>query len=164
MEKDVTVAVALLAGALLQASGIRVVWTRKDDRFLFLTERAEVANEAAADCFVSIHCNAGPAGEGEGYEVWTTPGESGGDRLATCLFEEWRKVFPNRRARMDVSDGDPDKEARFTVLKKTWMPAALFELEFIHRAAGEDWLAEKKNQAAAAKALATGILNYLGKP
>lgn len=162
LEKDIALAVALLCGALLQAAGISVVWTRRTDSYLLLTQRAMIANDAAADCFVSIHCNSAAPGRGEGYEVWTTKGDSQGDRLATCLFRAWRTAFPALRARLDMTDGDPDKESDFTVLRKTRMAAALFELEFIHTARGEAWLRDKKNQVAAAKALAAGILNYLG--
>lgn len=161
-ECEVALAVALMCGGLLQAAGITVVWTRRTDEFLSLTQRADRANDVRADAFVSIHCNSGPAGRGEGYEVWTTPGHTRGDELATCLFDAWRKAFPSRRARMDITDGDPDKEADFTVIRKTRMAAALFELEFIHRPGGEEWLADKTMQAAMAAALASGILTYLG--
>jgi N-acetylmuramoyl-L-alanine amidase len=161
-EADVALAVALMCGGLLQAAGITVVWTRRTDEFLSLTQRADRANDVQADAFVSIHCNSGEPGRGEGYEVWTTPGQTRGDALATCLFEAWRSTFPSRRARMDITDGDPDKEAGFAVIRKTRMAAALFELEFIHTPRGEEWLAHKTMQAAMAAALASGILTFLG--
>jgi N-acetylmuramoyl-L-alanine amidase len=63
---------------------------------------------------------------------------------------------------MDMSDGDPDKEAGFAVLRKTHMMAVLFELEFIHTAAGEAWLRNPANQSASARALAAGVRKHFG--
>jgi N-acetylmuramoyl-L-alanine amidase len=161
-ECDVALAVALLTGALMQAAGITVVWTRRTDEFLSLTQRADRANDAQADAFLSIHCNSGPPGKGKGFEIWTTPGETRGDALATSVFLAWNAAFPGGQVRVDISDGDPDKEANYTVIRKTRMAAALAELEFIHTERGEAWLLDKRNQVAAAKALCAGILTYLG--
>lgn len=161
-ECDIALGVALLTGALLQAAGISVVWTRRTDVFLSLTQRADRANDAQADAFLSIHCNSGEPGKGEGFEIWTTPGETRGDKLATAVFDSWHGTFPDRRVRVDISDGDPDKEADFAVIRKTRMAAALAELEFIHTQRGEAWLLDKRNQGTMAKALASGILTFLG--
>lgn len=163
-ESDIALAVALLTGALLQAAGVSVVWTRKTDFFLSLAKRAEVANDAQADAFLSIHCNSGPPGKGKGFEIWTTPGQTRGDVLATSVFLAWTAAFPGCQVRIDMSDGDPDKEAAFAVLRQTRMAAALAELDFIHTERGESWLSDKSNQVAAAKALSAGILTYLGVP
>lgn len=160
-EKDVVLAVALLTGQLLTAAGVDVFYTRKDDTFLPLHDRAEVANHLATDLFLSIHCNSGPAGQGDGFEVFTTPGETASDPFATALFLAYAEAFPEKRKRVDSRDGDPDKEASFVVLKQTRMPSALFELEFIHTRPGEAWLAAAANQQACAAALAKGVLRHL---
>ncbi|SHK80622.1 N-acetylmuramoyl-L-alanine amidase family protein [Rhodothermus profundi] len=60
-EKDVTLAVALKLGEYLERLlGVRVVYTRKDDRFVGLRERGRIANEAGGKLFISLHCNALP--------------------------------------------------------------------------------------------------------
>ena len=57
-EKDIALAVVLKAGALLEKqSDIEVVYTRKTDVFIGLQQRANLANKAKANLFVSVHCN-----------------------------------------------------------------------------------------------------------
>ncbi|MCU0359279.1 MAG: N-acetylmuramoyl-L-alanine amidase [Bacteroidia bacterium] len=59
-EKEVALAVALRLGELLQEyyKDIKVIYTRTSDVFVDLEERAQIANRAKADLFLSIHCNA----------------------------------------------------------------------------------------------------------
>ncbi len=58
-EKDVTLAVALKLGAMIEKNmkDVKVVYTRKSDRFVELYRRTQIANEADGKLFVSIHCN-----------------------------------------------------------------------------------------------------------
>ena len=57
-EKSINLEVArLVAGSLRQQDSIKVVMTRDDDTFLSLQERANVANRAHGDLFISIHVN-----------------------------------------------------------------------------------------------------------
>ena len=160
-EKDVALSVALLLGANLFPD-CTVVYTRRDDTFLELGKRAMIANDAQADALISIHCNSGPAGSGDGYEVFTTPGLTASDKLATDLFLAYAAEFPEKRKRMDLGDGDSDKEANFTVVRRANMRAALFELEFIHTPVGEHWLRDARNQSRCAKALAAGVRAHFG--
>ncbi len=58
-EKKIVLSVALKTGALLEKEkGVKVVYTRKSDRYITLNGRATIANKAKADLFVSIHCDA----------------------------------------------------------------------------------------------------------
>lgn len=59
-EKDVSLAVALKLGKLLeeQYKDVKVIFTRTTDVFVELEDRAQIANKAKADLFISIHCNA----------------------------------------------------------------------------------------------------------
>jgi len=58
-EKDVALKIVLQIGKLLEKQpNIKIIYTRKTDVFIKLTERAKIANRADADLFVSIHCNA----------------------------------------------------------------------------------------------------------
>lgn len=61
-EKDINLAIALEVGRLLKAncSDVKLVYTRSTDVFIELGRRAEIANKAKADLFVSIHTNALP--------------------------------------------------------------------------------------------------------
>jgi N-acetylmuramoyl-L-alanine amidase len=71
IEKNITLAVALKVGKLLEkGSGIEVVYTRKSDQFIDLIERANIANKADANIFVSIHCNANKNPAADGSETY----------------------------------------------------------------------------------------------
>lgn len=99
-----------------------------------LSERVKRANDYKRDnlndefIYVSIHAN---AGRGHGIEVFTSPGFTRSDIIATIFFEKMSAMFSDVRRRTDMSDGDVDKEARFTVLTKTAMPAILTENFFM---------------------------------
>lgn len=58
-EKDIALKIVLTVGKELEKNeDIKVIYTRKTDKFLELHERAKIANKADADLFVSVHCNA----------------------------------------------------------------------------------------------------------
>ena len=74
-EKDINLAIAMEVGRLLEQNqpDIKVVYTRKTDVFVELGRRAEIANDAKADLFVSIHTNALPknARKAAGVQTYT---------------------------------------------------------------------------------------------
>ncbi|TXD82132.1 N-acetylmuramoyl-L-alanine amidase [Subsaximicrobium wynnwilliamsii] len=78
--------------------------------------------------YLSVHSN---AGGGNGSEIFTSPGDTKSDKIATIFGGEFLREFPTRRLRTDYSDGDLDKESRFYVLTKTNMPAILTENFFM---------------------------------
>lgn len=73
-EKTLTLRYALAFGRMIEQScpDVKVVYTRKTDRFLELWQRADVANNCKADLFVSVHINALPKGHiSRGYQTYT---------------------------------------------------------------------------------------------
>jgi N-acetylmuramoyl-L-alanine amidase len=58
-EKDITLSLALKTGRYIEdkIDGVKVIYTREKDEFIELYKRAEIANKAKADLFISIHCN-----------------------------------------------------------------------------------------------------------
>jgi N-acetylmuramoyl-L-alanine amidase len=72
MEKDLCLDVALRLGKIIQAKlpGADVVYTRSDDTFIPLEERTNIANQAKADLFISIHANSSQDHAARGIETY----------------------------------------------------------------------------------------------
>ena len=72
MEKDLCLDVALRLGKLIQQHlpGAEVVYTRDDDTFVPLERRTEIANEAKADLFLSVHANSSQDRQARGIETY----------------------------------------------------------------------------------------------
>jgi N-acetylmuramoyl-L-alanine amidase len=70
-EKDLVLDVAQRLGRLVQdRMGSEVIFTRSDDTFIPLERRTEIANEAKADLFLSIHANSSPLRSAAGVETY----------------------------------------------------------------------------------------------
>lgn len=117
-----------IAYTLEQRGDIKYHILVPEENDVSLSERVERANTLYKENYncvlLSIHAN---AGGGKGWEVWTSKGYSSSDRLATVFYNEAEKEFPGMVMRKDTSDGDVDKEANFTILKRTYCPAILTE-------------------------------------
>lgn len=71
VEKNIALAVVLKVGKILEAHPkVSVIYTRKTDVFIDLIERANIANRANANIFVSIHCNANRNTAADGTETY----------------------------------------------------------------------------------------------
>ena len=72
-EKNVTLAVALMVGKSIEENHpeVKVLYTRKSDKFVGLNDRARMANKANADLFISIHTNAAKNRSARGAETYT---------------------------------------------------------------------------------------------
>ncbi|MDR3652485.1 MAG: N-acetylmuramoyl-L-alanine amidase [Paludibacter sp.] len=72
-EKDINLAVTLDLGALIEQNfkDVRVVYTRKTDKYLTLQERADIVNDHHADLFICIHTNSSPSPAAFGTETFT---------------------------------------------------------------------------------------------
>ena len=163
-EKDANLDVALQAGKLLQAKGIQVVYSRTDDSYVYLEDISAIANRANADVFVSIHCNSALTSTAGGTESYTFTSvdfpelflqQDERKRLATLLQE-------NLIAKLQRSNRGV-KEANFSVLRNTQMPAALVEMSFISNPTEEQLLASPDYRARAAQAIADAISQYLAQ-
>jgi N-acetylmuramoyl-L-alanine amidase len=71
VEKNINLALVLKVGKILEQNPkIDVIYTRKTDVFIDLIERANIANRADANIFVSIHCNANKNTAASGTETY----------------------------------------------------------------------------------------------
>ena len=88
-EKNLTLRYALAFGRMVENNcpDVKVVYTRKTDRFVELYRRAEIANQNKADLFISIHINALPRGRvARGFQTYTL-GTSKRTGKKTGVFE-----------------------------------------------------------------------------
>lgn len=73
LEKDLVLEIAQRLGKLLESRlGSDVIYTRQDDNYIPLDERAEIANQAQADLFVSVHANYSDLPSARGVETYYT--------------------------------------------------------------------------------------------
>ena len=112
---------------------VNLVDTQED---VSLGDRVRSANSIAKSSdkkciYVSIHANGFDKESANGWSVYTSPGKTKSDDIATILFEKSMREFKGEYMRKDTTDGDPDKESNFYVLVNTSMPAILSENFFM---------------------------------
>ncbi|GIV35344.1 MAG: hypothetical protein KatS3mg031_2879 [Chitinophagales bacterium] len=138
-----------------------------------LPSRVEIANayyrlrkHEERITFLSLHSNAhgttmrGPGTPARGFEVYTSRGNTDADKLATLIIEEYKKAFPDIPARVDYTDGDPDKETDFFVLKRALMPAVLIENLFFTNMEDAELLMSEHYKSKFTDALCDAITKY----
>jgi N-acetylmuramoyl-L-alanine amidase len=129
-----------------------------------LNKRCQLANSYASvakhSVLVSIHGNAAAATTARGWEIFTSPGQTKADLLATCIGEQVKNATPGWVHRADYLDGDLDREARFTMLTNVSMPAVLSENGFFTNYSDAGLMIDLSWQQSIAKAHAKGILDY----
>lgn len=137
----------------LKELGYNVIELVPEEIDISLRERVRRINSyckkyGSGNCvMVSTHSNAAPGSgwsNARGWSIWTTPGQNNSDKLATCIYEAALKhiggdktytdQFKNEKVqkpiRTDFSDGDPDFEANFAIIKGANCPAVLIENMF----------------------------------
>lgn len=153
-EKDDSLRLVLAVGENLQNNGIDVEYTRTTDIYQTPFEKAQIANEAKVDFFVSIHRNSFP----EDNVV------SGVESLVYDLSGIKYEMAENINEQLEtVGFANLGVKARpnLIVLKRTKMPAVLVEVGFIN--SDTDNQLFDKNFNAIAKAIANGILETLAE-
>lgn len=88
-EKDINLGVALKLGKLItdKHNDVKVVYTRSNDRFVDLDERANIANKNKADLFISIHTNAVKNATVRGAETYTLGLARSEENLRVAMME-----------------------------------------------------------------------------
>lgn len=139
-----------------------------------LIERVNLVNKVYCNRFgkdnvlyVSVHVNAA-SGDGKwrnatGFAIYTSPGQTKSDDLATCIWNEAERILTplGKKLRRDCSDEDPDFEENFYVLKKTTCSAVLTENFFQDCQSDVDWLSSEEGKKTVVEYHLRGILRYL---
>lgn len=131
-----------------------------------LSQRVELANayrKVYGECiYLALHGNAasrsikGEGSKARGLELWTSPGWTPADPIATQLFHGLKPCAPKVRTDK-FTDGDPDKEKLLYVTSNTAMPAVVIEFDFFDNWEGALWLTDPQNQINCARAIAETI-------
>jgi N-acetylmuramoyl-L-alanine amidase len=189
-EKDLVLDIVERLGHLVESRlGADVIYTRKDDNYLALEKRAEIANLAQANLFVSVHANYSDYPSARGVETYYTNTYSSvkarteeADEAAAAGLQtiNWtnvdirEKVHESRRVAASVqralyamlSANNPGlhnrgvKEAHYVVLTGTSMPAILAEVSFVSSPTDENNLQSSTYRQQIAEALYSGIARY----
>lgn len=114
---------------------------------------------------LSIHVNA--AGNGQnwldarGWSCFTTRGKTKADELATSLYEAAKNHLPGMKLRTDFTDGDPDIEKDFYIIRHTSCPAVLTENLFMDNRQDVAFLESAEGSQAIVDLHVEGIRRYL---
>lgn len=124
-EKDDNLRLALAVGNILEQQGYDVIYTRTTDVYQSPYEKAQIANEAGADYFISFHRNSGENDNTySGVQTLIYGGDEQARRLAEYINQELEKTgFTNLGI---------EERTGLVVLRRTEMPAVLIETGFIN--------------------------------
>ena len=178
-EKDINLAVALRVGEMIKKNmpDVKIVFTRDDDTFVPLQGRADIANKAKGDLFISIHTNSVDKKSKnyrtvQGASVYTLGFKKSNENLAVAMREnavmklhmvqsieaanEIQKELVTTAGRYDRGV----RQANFWVLFKTSMPAILVELDFICNPEMERFMNSSEGKEKLATAIYNGFARY----
>ena len=145
--------------ALCKKDGINAVELVPENHDISLGERVRRANKynPANTILVSLHSNAATDEKASGWEIFTSVGKTKSDDIATVIFDEMKKAFPDAKFRTETADGDPDKEIDFFLIKKSACPAVLIENFFMTNKKDCALLQSEKGQDTIAEAIFQAI-------
>ncbi|WP_162525331.1 N-acetylmuramoyl-L-alanine amidase family protein [Rariglobus hedericola] len=176
-EKVFALDVAMRLRTLLVKQGYKIVMTRTDDRFVPLPQRAEIANKAGADLFISIHFNAvggSPTVRGSETYVMTpqyqrstgSPRRDPSDNVANPgnRNDPWNTLLGYHMHDQVVGKlGSLDrgfKRARFAVLRLVNSPGVLIEAGYLSNNDEAKRISTSAYRQSLAEALAQGVRAY----
>jgi N-acetylmuramoyl-L-alanine amidase len=164
-EKNINLDISLRLGALLKQAGIKTIYTREKDATVGLAERANMANDAGATLFISVHNNQMPDDrEYKGTETLycpaenPDPGKMDGAKLARIVQKELIGT-------LKTVDNGIIYRPNLAVLHRTKMPAVIAEVAYISNWSDRERLASKEFRQKAADALFRAVskaLNAMG--
>jgi N-acetylmuramoyl-L-alanine amidase len=157
-EKKICLLTARLVRQYLDQLGYHVVMTRNTDAFVSLPRRVELASQAQANIFVSIHYNSSRATEAQGVEVFFC--DSKENKTRTSASRKLADAILGRVIRRTSAHSRGVKKGNFYVIRETSMPAVLVEGGFISNPDERALLKSRDYQERIARGIADGIDQY----
>lgn len=116
-EKHVSLDVALKVGDYIKEnfSNVKVVYTRKGDTYPSLKERCDIANNADADLFISIHCNANDNKAASGAETFVMGLHKTEESLKAAMKEN-ASIFLEKDHEKNYGGFDPNNPDTYIIL------------------------------------------------
>jgi N-acetylmuramoyl-L-alanine amidase len=134
-EKDIVLSVGLKLGAYIKQNfpEVEVIYTRKTDEFIELYRRASIANNAKADLFISIHCNANRNATPIGSETWVMGLHKSQENLQVAKKENASILLEdNYKQRYDGFDpNSPEGHILFSLYQNTYLSQSLDFAAFV---------------------------------
>lgn len=116
-EKDVTLAITLKVGAMLEKNkDFKVIYTRKIDEYPSLSDRTNLANRSKADLFVSIHCNSSKRPTAYGTETFVQGPDQNDTNLEVAKREN-DVIFLDEKDKQTFGSYDPSSPESLIALK-----------------------------------------------
>ncbi len=160
-EKDINLKIALKLGEYLTANvpNVEVLYTRKTDVFLSLDEIVEKANNAQADFFISLHCN---ANDNKTVQGTRTHIQNHSFTSSKALALQIEKEFATRAKRYSKGImAAEDRGTNFQVLQYTQMPGVLIEMGFLSHPQEEKFLNSDYGQSIIASAIYRAFRDFV---
>lgn len=151
-EADVVLSIGKKLNELLKCYNLEVKFTRLTNKYLSLSERANLANNFNSDYFLSIHVNLAKDKSVRGIEVWQySKIDEKLNRFSSGLCEDISKIFNVRNRGIKLSKD-------LSVLKNTKMLACLVEVDFISNIDAENDLKIENNIKAVASVIRDNLI------
>lgn len=152
-EADICLSIAKkVARKLTEAE---VILTRTKDEYVTLAERVKVANEANADYYVSIHCNAAKNEAANGYECWHSIKGGKSKELAEKIIQKLQNTpLKDRGLKTKANKNGQDY---MYVIRKTKCPAVLVEIGFLSNQGDRAYITSMNGKETIAAAIAAAI-------
>ena len=155
-ESDAVLKIGMLIKNNLEKAGEKVITTREKDLYYSLDYRSNKANKENCDYFISLHMNSATNKSAKGVEVWVYDEKSKVYNLAKNICTNLSKDIntPNRGVKISK---------KFSVLRKTKMPALLIEIDFISNSMVENSLKDDVYIKTVANSISFSLLGILQK-
>jgi N-acetylmuramoyl-L-alanine amidase len=134
-EKGIALNIALKVGAELEkVPDIKVIYTRKSDVFVTLAGRAEIANKAEADLFISIHMN-GHKSQAQGTETFVLGLHRNQDNLEVAMREN-QVIFLEEDYEMTYDGFNPNSPESYiglTLMQEEYLDQSILLADLVQK-------------------------------